>query len=381
MSRRLRVLHVGKFYPPYKGGMETHLSTLCERIRDHVELQVVVANTARTRTDETLNGVRVTRLPTLVNLGAAPFCPGLSRYIRASGADIVHLHWPHPTAVLSYLRSRYRGRLVITYHSDIVRQRVLGFAFRPFLHGVLARSAAIICTSPNYITTSPVLDAHRHRCHVLPFSIDVARLATAPEGAVARLRQMYGERIVLAIGRLVSYKGFEFLIRAMSLVDGQLVLIGDGPLRERLGRIARECGVADRVSFLARVEDVSPYLHAADVFVLPSVARSEAFGLVQLEAMAAGRPVVNTELPSGVPYVSPHGITGITAKPRDAASLAAAIRSLLDDPDARRRYGEAGRARVRTHFDVEAMALETLKVYAAAMSVPPGRPIPPQVPL
>ena len=374
MTRRLRVLHVGKFYAPYKGGMETHLRTLCERMVDRIDVEVVVANTVRSRVREVIDGVPITRLGTLVNLGAAPYTPGLSRHIRSANADIVHLHWPHPTAVLSYLRSGERSRLVITYHSDIVRQRVLGAAFRPILHTAMARASAIICTSPNYIETSSVLQRHRDRCVVLPFGIDVARLAEAAPAAVAEVRRQFGPRIVVAIGRLVGYKGFEYLVRAMAHVSARLVLIGNGPLRDSLGRLATECGTADAISFLPHVDDIAPYLHAADVFALPSIARSEAFGLVQLEAMAAGIPVVNTNLPSGVPYVSPHEVSGLTVPPRDPRALASAIQTLLDDADMRRRYGAAGRARVSSHFSVEGMSAETLNLYDAVMRGRPGAP-------
>jgi rhamnosyl/mannosyltransferase len=203
--RAIRVLHVGKFYPPYRGGMETHLETLCQGLRADVDVRVVVANTERHRVDEIVDGIPVTRLGTFVNLGAAPYTPGLGRFIRESEADIVHLHLPHPTAILSFLVSRYPGRLVVTYHSDIVRQRVLGLAFRPLQHLALARAAAIICTSPNYIASSPVLRRHRKRCHVLPFAIETERFATADERAVANLRSVHGDRIVLAVGRLVSF--------------------------------------------------------------------------------------------------------------------------------------------------------------------------------
>jgi glycosyltransferase involved in cell wall biosynthesis len=375
VTERLRVLHVGKFYYPYRGGMETHLSTLCERLAPHLALHVVVANTSRARTDEVLNGVAVTRLGTAVNLGAAPYTPGLAGFIRASEADIVHLHWPHPTAVLSYLRSGHTGRLIVTYHSDIVRQRVLGFAFRPFLHAVLRRASAIICTSPDYIASSSVLRRHRGRCHVLPFSIAVDAFASAQPSAVAEVRGAFGPRIILAIGRMVSYKGFEYLIRAMRSVNARLLIIGDGPLRQALEHTTREAGVADRVTMLAKVTDVAPFLHAADVFVLPSIARSEAFGIVQLEAMAAGTPVVNTALASGVPYVSPHGVSGLTVPPGDSAALAAAMNLLLDDPQARARYGAAGQQRVRTHFNVDAMASRTMDLYRAVMTLPPGTPI------
>ena len=363
----MKVLHVGKFYPPYKGGMETHLHALCTKLQEDIDVAVVVANTARERVDDVIDGVRVTRMGTAINLGAAPINPGLAAYIRASGADIVHIHVPHPGAILAYLASGYRGRLVVTYHSDIVRQRIAGAAFAPFMHLALRRASTIICTSPNYIESSSILRAHRTRCRVLPFSIETERFARADAAVVRHIRQEHGDRIVLGVGRQVSYKGFEFLVRAMVDVRGRLVLVGNGPLRQDLERLAIALRIAERVTFLDEVPDVAPYYHAADVFVLPSVARSEAFGLVQLEAMAAGKPVVNTALESGVPYVSPDGVTGLTVPPMDPAALAQALNRLLDDPELRERFGEAGRARVRTHFSADEMVRQTLDVYRDAM--------------
>ncbi len=370
-ARRLQVLQIGKFYPPYKGGMGTHLQALCTAIQDDVDLRVVVANVGRETVRERVSGVDVTRLGTLLNIGAAPYTPGLRRLIGECNADIVHLHVPHPTAVLSLLTSGFRGRLLVTYHSDIVRQRILGTMFRPFLDIALRQASAIICTSPNYIDSSPVLAAHRERCRVLPFGVPLERFTEAPHDAVAAIKSRYGTPLILAVGRLVSYKGFEYLVRAMRDIPAKLLLIGNGPLRDSLGAVAADAGAAERVVFLSEVNDVTPFLHAADVFVLPSIARSEAFGLVQLEAMAAGTPVVNTRLASGVPYVSPHDVTGLTVPPRDAGALATAVNALLADPDRCRRYGAAGRARAESHFSVAAMARSTLELYDAAMRIPP----------
>ena len=372
---RLSVLQVGKFYPPYRGGMETHLHTLCTGLREHVDLRVLVANDGRQRVDEVMDGIPVTRLGTKLNFASAPITPGLTAVMRAANPDIIHLHIPHPTAVLSYLASRHRGRLIVTYHSDIVRQRVLGQAFRPVLDRFLSRSSAIICGFPNYIDSSPVLRMYRERCQVLPYGITTEHFEIPDEAAVRAIRARHGDRIVLAVGRHVGYKGFEYLVRAMAGVDARLIVVGDGPLRGSLEDMSRALGLEAKVAFAARVEDVTPYYHAADVFVLPSVARSEAFGLVQLEAMAAGLPVVNTSLASGVPYVSPHGITGLTVPPKDERALADAITRLLDDPELRQRYGAAARHRVHTDFTVDEMVRQTLAIYEAAMSVEPGVPI------
>ncbi len=363
-AARPRILQVGKFYPPYRGGMETHLQGLCTELARSVDLEVVVSNGGRETVSEVIDGIPVLRLGTIGTFASAPLNPGLRAAIADSPADIVHVHLPHPTAIISYLLSGHEGPVVATYHSDIVRQRVLGAAFSVILHRFLRRCAAIICTSPQYIESSAVLQRHRDRCHVLPFSIPLERFADSDPAAVHAIRERYGERIVLGVGRLVSYKGFEHLITAMAQVRGTLLLIGAGPLKSALEDRARSAGVADRVAFLGAVRDVVPYYHAADVFALPSIARSEAFGLVQLEAMACGLPVVNTHLPTGVVHVSPDGVTGLTVPPADASALAGALSRLLDDPTLRARLGEAGRRRAREHFNLATMGRRTLELYA-----------------
>lgn len=361
---RLRVLHVGKYYPPYHGGMETHLHALCTAIRQQVDVEVVVANDARRTVREEVDGVPVTRLGTLARLASTPFTPGLTDAIRHARADIVHLHFPHPTGILAWLASRTRSRLVVTYHSDVVRQRVLGALFSPLLDRALARADAIVCTSPQYVETSTALARHRARCRVLPFGVPTDVLSEASPAEVARIRAQWGPRLVLAVGRLVPYKGFGYLVRAMRDLDARLVIIGNGPERPALEREIAQSGLGDRVALVGSVPTLAPWLHAADVFALPSVQRSEAFGLVQVEAMVCGKPVVNTALDSGVPYVSVHGETGLTVPPRDPAALAAALRRLLDDGALRARLGAAGRLRAARLFSVEAMATETLALYA-----------------
>ncbi len=196
---------------------------------------------------------------------------------------------------------------------------------------------AIIATSPNYLATSIVLQAHRDRCHVLPYGIPVEQFEQQDDAAVASIRDRFGRRLVITVGRLIYYKGFDVLVRAMKDVDGALVIIGEGPLRPELEAQARDLGIADRVHFLGEIHnrDIAAYYHASDVFALASVARSEAFGIVQLEAMACGLPVVNTGLDSGVPFVSLDGLTGLTVPPGDSVALSRALNKLLDDDELR----------------------------------------------
>jgi rhamnosyl/mannosyltransferase len=190
---------------------------------------------------------------------------------------------------------------------------------------------------------------------------------------VAAIRAEHGKRIVFAAGRLVYYKGFDVLVDAFRRVDAHLLIAGDGPLRGELERRIAEHGIGSKVTLLGRVPDLRPYYHAADVFALPSVARSEAFGIVQMEAMACGTPVVNTSLDTGVPFVSPDGVSGLTVPPGDAEALADAIERLLADEALRARLGQGGRARVADELSAGRMARRTLALYDAVAS---GRPLP-----
>jgi glycosyltransferase involved in cell wall biosynthesis len=363
--RGLKVLHVGKFYPPHMGGIETHLQALCGELRGSVDLRVIVASDDDRPVEETIEGVRVSRVPTWLTVASTPLCPAMVRGIGRSGADIVHIHLPNPTAVLAYLASGHRGRLVVTYHSDTVRQKVLGPLFAPFLHQALRRASAIIATSPDYRRTSSVLSHHLERCHVIPYGIAVEQFERPDPAAVAEVRERYGERLILSVGRLVYYKGFEYLIRAMQQVRGRLIIIGDGPLRQKLQQLVADLGLGDKVVLAGEIQNaqVTAYYHAADLFALASIARSEAFGIVQIEAMAAGIPVVNTALDSGVPFVSLHDKTGLTVPPENPDALAAALNRLLDDQKLRQSLGRAASLRARQEFSLEKMTSSTLALY------------------
>jgi glycosyltransferase involved in cell wall biosynthesis len=369
-NTRLHVLHVGKFYPPHFGGIESHVQALCGELSKSLDVTALVANNGHA-TSEIFDGrVRVLRVGTLCHFAGAPICPEFVRRIRESKADLVHLHLPNPGAVLAYLASGHRGPLVVSYHSDVLRQKLLGRAFRPILSRFLERAAAVIVTSHRYMATSPVLSSPRNLCHVIPHGIRIAQFQHCDGGEVKRIRDQYGPRIAITVGRLVYYKGLEYLIAAMRNVRGRLLIIGDGPLRSRLEGQVRAEGLSARVVFLGHVGDLVPYYHAADLFVLASVARSEAFGIVQLEAMACGKPVINTRLPSGVPFVSLDGITGITVPPANSEALASAMNSLLDDPVRRMQYGNAARRRVQEEFNLKLMTGRTLQLYRRVMQPP-----------
>jgi glycosyltransferase involved in cell wall biosynthesis len=375
MANRLRVVQVGKYYQPHVGGIETHLQALCGGLKESHDVQVFVAGNRRRDEDVTMDGVAVHRLGVQFKIVGAPVCPTMPWRIRRAHADIVHLHLPNPAGELAILASGYRGPLVATWHSDVVRQRRLAKMFEPIERRFLANCDALIATSPNYVESSPSLCRLRKRTVVIPYGIGVDEFRDPPAKAVEAIRRGRSGPLLLAVGRLVYYKGFEYLIRAMAQLDATLLLIGDGPLRHSLKRSARDLGVASRIEFLGEMQprEIVPYFHAADLFVLPSIARSEAFGIVQLEAMACGKPVVNTKLASGVPFASLDGVTGITVEPANADALVIAINRLLGDPQLLSAYGEAARRRVQSEFTIEAMVQRTRDLYEAILNGEGGK--------
>jgi rhamnosyl/mannosyltransferase len=245
---------------------------------------------------------------------------------------------------------------VATYHSDIVRQQTALKVYRPLLDRFLTDIDHIFVTSPRLLEQSTSLAPYREKTSVVPLSIDLDDYGQYGGPPVA-LPGDSNRPTLLFVGRLNYYKGVEYLLDAMPSLDADLIVAGDGARRETLEDRATRLGVSDRVHFLGYVDEthLHGYYDRADVFVLPSVEPSEAFGIVQLEAMAYRTPVVNTDLPTGVPWVSQDGKTGVTVPPRDADALASAVADLLDDPERRRTYAERARERVERYFGHERM--------------------------
>lgn len=373
VARRRSVLHVGKFYAPHVGGIETHLETLCRRLSESMDVRVLVANDRGGDEETLVDGVNVSRHSIMFTIAGAPVCPSMVRKIRHSNADIVHVHVPNPAGILAVMASGYRGRVVTSWHSDTVRQRRLARIFAPIQRRYLRNCDAIITASPNYLESSLDLASFKDRCRVIPYGIEVEEIRRPDLAAVQQIRERYPGPLLLTVGRLVYYKGLEYVVRAMKRIAATLLIVGDGPLRASLERLAAAEGVANRVMFVGQVGDVTPYYHACDVFVLASIARSEAFGIVQLEAMACGKPVVNTRLKSGVPFASLDNVTGLTVEPRNVEAIEIAMNRLLADSELRGRFGEAAKKRVDTEFSSLSMLSRTRDLYEELLAGEPRR--------
>jgi rhamnosyl/mannosyltransferase len=243
----------------------------------------------------------------------------------------------------------------------------------------LRRADRVIVSSPALADQAAELQPIRAKCEVIPFGIDAARWTRT--GAVARdadaLRQRHGTPLVLFVGRMVPYKGVDVLLRALVGLPATTLLVGSGPLLDGMKRLAKELGLGEHAVFLDELDDtrMAAMYHACDVFTLPSVGTNEAFGIVQLEAMACGKPVVSTQLPTGVPWVNRHGETGLVVPPGDAGGLHEALGRLVGDADLRARLGEQGRRRVLTEFTVERMVQQTVSLYRAVVAPEPMRPV------
>jgi glycosyltransferase involved in cell wall biosynthesis len=234
LNMKSTIIHIGKFYPPYRGGMESYVKHIAENIP--IEQKVVVSNTQNKVVEEVVNGVYVKRLPRLYHIFSQNFVRGLYRELKYSQAQIYHLHLPNPLAALAFLKANPTGKLIITWHSDIIRQKLFMPFYRPFLNRILQRADCIIATSPNYLSSSPYLKKYQNKCVVIPLGIDFNAYQILPEiGAEAlNIRQLYKEKIVLFVGRLVYYKGLDYLIQAAKQIEATVLLIGNGPMEALL---------------------------------------------------------------------------------------------------------------------------------------------------
>ncbi len=369
----MKAVHVFKDYcPPTTGGIEQHMQVLCAGLARHIEVTVLVPSRSRRRIEERLDRVRVIRVPELGRYFSVPLCPSMAGELRRLSPDVVHLHFPNPTGDLAYLLSGCRAPVVMTYHADVIRRSFLFRPYRPVFRLLASHIRRFIATSREYLDSSAFLAPYRDRCMVIPFGVDIDSFAlrVGEVDKVQDLRRRHGERIILFLGVLRYYKGLDVLIRAMARVTGRLLIAGQGPQRTSLETLARELSLTDRVSFLDEVSESErrQLLHACDVFVLPSIDRSEAFGIAQLEAMACGKPVVSSDLPTGVRLVNQDGVTGRLFPPGDPDALAEALNQLLEDDALRAGLGKAARLRVEEEFTAERMITRTLDLYEEALA-------------
>lgn len=366
----MRILHIYKTYDPVLGGIENHIKMLAEAEAARGDDVSVLVTSSTPRSERTtIRGVRVIRAARALEFASTPFSLAMAIEASTLRPDVVNLHMPYPPGDIVARGVGGRPALVVSYHSDVVRQQQLLRIYRPVLEATLGAAHRVIAGTHAYLASSPFLSRHTRKSRVVPYAVDAARFATFDAQTIDRLRRLYPGPVILSVGVLRYYKGLHILLAAMREVAAQLVIVGDGPERARLETLAREMGVAERVHFAGRVpdDDLPSYYQAADIFVLASHLRAEAFGIVLLEAMAAGLPLVTTELGTGTSEVNQHGTTGFVVPPDDPEALARALRALLADRQLREHLGQNGRRRAQAEYTPERMVQRTGVVYHEAL--------------
>lgn len=376
-NNKIRVLQVNKLYYPVTGGIERVVQQLAEGLCEDTDTKVLVCRKKGGTIVEQIAGIEVTRASSMGMLSSLPLSVSFLWKFRrmAKDRDIVHIHMPFPLGDLACFLSGYKGRVILWWHSDIVRQKKLMKLYRPLMEWLLRRADCIIVATQGHIDGSEYLKPYQDKCRIIPFGVDPKIEKEADRwyeegGPPERSQKKTAVVKYLFVGRLVYYKGCRTMIEAFVQAAKRndrirLDIVGTGPLEPELKRQTEELRLTDQIHFHAGVSDdeLIGFFKECDVFVLPSLQRSEAFGLVQIEAMAFGKPVINTNLPSGVPYVSLHGETGLTVEPGNTAELAEAMEYLAEHPAERCQMGERARERMEEQFRMETMLNRVLRLY------------------
>ena len=372
----MRVLQFGRFHNEQQnGGVERHQQLLCQGLAgEGLDVVYLVAAASLSSSDVMVDGYRMIQAASFGTAFSTALSP--AQVFKALALhkdkpfDVLHLHFPNPLAHLASMLFPAHIKRVITWHSDIVRQKRILALYRPFLERATRQADALIAaTSAHYSSSTQIpADIPAYKRHVIPFGLDFASLELTPHTSLlsAKLKvQAKHKPVIFALGRHVYYKGFDVLIKAMQHIDAQLILGGDGPLRLSLQDQAEKLGINSKVTFTGSIPeaDLAAYFHACALFCLPSVEQSEAFGLVQLEAMACAKPVICTQLNNGVNVLNVHGETGFAVPVRDSKALAKRINQLINDDALRLQLGEQARNRALNVYSLPAMTASHISLY------------------
>ncbi|MDR0938980.1 MAG: glycosyltransferase [Mediterranea sp.] len=366
----MRILQIGKFYP-VQGGVEKVMYDLTVGLSErgvHCDMLCTTSD-KDSRGDIVLNAhATIFRVPFLVKVAATMIAPAMITRLRKiqSGYDIIHIHHPDPMACLALFLSGYKGTVVLHWHSDILKQGQLLKFYKPLQSWLIGRAQVIVGTTPIYIRESPFLKRAQQKTAVIPIGIpEQARNS----GVATRLKEKFvGKKIIFALGRLVKYKGFEYLIKAARLLGEEYVVLigGKGELQKELEALIEAEGTGGRVRLVGCVsdEELPGYFEACDLFCLSSIWKTEAFAIAQVEAMSFGKPVVATRIPaSGVSWVNADGVSGLNVEPEDSVALADAIRRILTDKVLYEKFSDGARQRYETMFTQPAMVDRCLELY------------------
>ncbi|MDO4692246.1 MAG: glycosyltransferase [Porphyromonadaceae bacterium] len=370
----LKVLQLGKFHP-VKGGVEKVMMAFVRGLSTSGVYCDMLCASADDEVGETrLNShSKIIKTKTIANKSATMISPDMISKLREICHDyhIIHIHHPDPMATLALFLSDYKGKVILHWHSDILKQRFLLKLYMPLQKWLINRADLILGTTPTYVQESPYLADVQDKTSYLPIGV---RERVADDSVIATIRNEYaGKKIVYSMGRLVAYKGYEHLINAAAMLDDSYVVLigGSGPLKASLQRQVADLGLSEKVRILGFIpsELEAAYYAACDLFCLSSTIKTEAYAIVQVEAMSVGRPIIATNIEgSGVPWVNAHGESGVNVTPGNAREIANAIHTICSSPELYNQLSQGARKRYLELFTREKMQAGLLDQYRRIFS-------------
>lgn len=364
MGKKIKITQISRHAFPFIGGVEAVIKQIFNSLPEE-EFEQEIITCSNTEKSSVENGIKFNRNKFFFEFASNPISPTFIRELSKVNTDILHYHMPFIFSVIAHFiaRPKYK-KLVVTYHSDIVGYDKVMKPFEKIYDKFLKKADKIHVLSPQIILNSPTLKKHAEKCHVIPYGVSYSSQIEPDK----LLKEKYKDKKVLfSVGRLVKYKGLIYAIEAMKYTkDNSILLIaGDGPLKEVLQEYIDNNDLNEKVKLLGKLsdKDLQSYYNLCDIYIFPSIMQSEAFGIVQLEAMSYAKPVINTNLGTGVNYVSIHNETGITVEPKDSKQLTDAINLLLDNNNLRLKYGQNARKRVEDVFDINKIKTKYAEFY------------------
>jgi glycosyltransferase involved in cell wall biosynthesis len=367
----MKVLHLGKLCPPNEGGIEVFSFDLLEALNKK-GIKADLLCFGETTREDNYNGFKCFACKTNLKFNAAPISYDYIKTFRkiVRHYDIIHVHSPNPLAeILTLITDK---KVIINWHSDIVRQKISYFFYKPIQQKVLKKADKIIATSPEYLNTSKQIKNYKHKIIAIPLGLNPKRLNINEEDLrkFDEIKEkINNKKVVLAVGRLVEYKGFEYLVEASQfLKDDIIVLIaGGGPMYGTLKNKIEKLNLKDKILLLGRVDNVSVYMKNCDVLCLPSISRNESFGLVLVEALYFGKPLVTTNVEgSGMNYVNKHNDTGLIIPPKNSKALAEAINTILSNEKLYEKFSKNALERFK-EFEIDLVADRIIEVYGIVL--------------
>jgi glycosyltransferase involved in cell wall biosynthesis len=370
-----KILHFYKVYPPdSRGGVATVISSLTRNPPNDISHAVLTARGFGWRRKFTTDGLPIEAVSSFGSFFSMPMAAGYipAAVQRMRNADLAIHHAPFPLTDLAALLGLPADvPLIIYWHADIIGYPLLKRLISPLIARALARADKLVVSGAAIIAGSDLLKPYASKCVIIPYGIDLEywrSLDTEDAVEIAEMKRLQPRHIV-ALGRLVRYKGFDVLIRAMRHVDARTTIVGSGPQQNALKQLAMNLGVADRIQFVGQLSphEIKLLFHSSNVFAFPSVNAAEAYGLAQAEAMATGLPIVNTNILTTVPWVARHNQEALTVPPNDPIALASALNAILDQPDLAKRLGASAFDRATNEFAEETFRARMDEVYRQAL--------------